>query len=82
MKKTIFLTIALIGISTLVKAQFCDPNGNIAIYSNYDGGMLKIGVDMNIPNLKIGIVSYETDCVMIIGPFVNNITRTSHVCIL
>ena len=40
-------------------AQVCNPNGNIVIFSNYDGGYLNINVDVNIPNLKIGIVSYE-----------------------
>lgn len=36
----------------------CDPQGNVAIFSNYDGGALTISVDQNIPDLKIGVVSY------------------------
>jgi hypothetical protein len=40
-------------------AQVCNPNGNIIIFSNYDGGFLNINVDVDIPNLKIGVVSYE-----------------------
>jgi PKD repeat protein len=57
-----------------INAQICNPNGNIVIFSNYDGGYLNINVDVNIPNLKIGVVSYEAVEVTLSGPFVNNIT--------
>lgn len=57
-----------------INAQICNPNGNIVIFSNYDGGYLNINVDVNIPNLKIGVVSYEAVEVTFSGPFVNNIT--------
>jgi hypothetical protein len=53
----------------------CNPNGNIVIYSNYDGGELNINVDQNIPNLKIGIVSYEFAHINISGPFAGNVTE-------
>jgi len=53
----------------------CDTNGNVVIYSNYDGGVLNINVDVNIPNLKIGVVSYEMVTINLSGPFVNNITE-------
>ncbi|WP_343631656.1 T9SS type A sorting domain-containing protein [Fluviicola sp.] len=55
-------------------AQVCNPNGNIIIFSNYDGGSLNIDVDVNIPNLKIGVVSYEAVEVTFTGAYVNNIT--------
>nr|WP_294859346.1 PKD domain-containing protein [uncultured Fluviicola sp.] len=55
-------------------AQVCNPNGNIVIFSNYDGGFLNINVDVNIPNLKIGVVSYEAVEVTFSGAYVNNIT--------
>jgi PKD repeat protein len=55
-------------------AQVCNPNGTIVIFSNYDGGFLNINVDVNIPNLKIGVVSYEAVEVTFSGPYVNNIT--------
>jgi PKD repeat protein len=55
-------------------AQVCNPNGNIIIFSNYDGGFLNINVDVDIPNLKIGVVSYEAVEVTFSGPYVNNIT--------
>ena len=55
-------------------AQICNQNGNIVIFSNYDGGILNINVDVNIPNLKIGIVSYEAVQVNLSGTYVGNIT--------
>jgi gliding motility-associated-like protein len=53
----------------------CDPNGNLVIYSNYDGGILTINVDQNIPNIKVGICTYEPIQVNFTGPFVGNITQ-------
>jgi gliding motility-associated-like protein len=53
----------------------CNGNGNLVIYSNYDGGSLNINVDQNIPNLKIGICTYEPVQVNISGPFVGNVTQ-------
>jgi gliding motility-associated-like protein len=60
-------------------AQICDPAGNVVIYSNYDGSgntagtRLNINVDANIPNLKIGICSYERVSVDISGPYAGNV---------
>lgn len=54
-------------------SQICNPNGNLIIFSNYDGGDLNINVDVNIPNLKIGIISYESIDVTFSGAFVGNI---------
>lgn len=56
-------------------AQICNPAGNLIIYSNYDGGILTINVDQNIPNLKVGICTYEPIQVTFTGPFVGNITQ-------
>jgi len=56
-------------------SPICDQNGNVVIYSNYDGGTLNINCDSNIPNLKIGICTYEPVIVNISGPFVGNITE-------
>jgi gliding motility-associated-like protein len=53
----------------------CDPAGNLIIYSNYDGGILTINVDQNIPDLRIGICTYEPIQVNFSGPFVGNITQ-------
>ena len=53
----------------------CDTMGNLIIYSNYNGGILTINVDQNIPNLKIGICTYEPVQVNFTGAFVGNITQ-------
>jgi gliding motility-associated-like protein len=60
---------------TVNSSPICDQNGNVVIYSNYDGGTLNINCDQNIPNLKIGICTYEPVIVNINGPFVGNITE-------
>lgn len=53
----------------------CDTSANIVIFSNYDGGYLNINVDKNIPNLKIGIVSYENAKITISGTYASNVTK-------
>jgi hypothetical protein len=53
----------------------CDPNGNWILFANYDGGNPNIVVDQNIPNLKIGICTYEPVNVSFSGPFVNSVTE-------
>jgi len=59
-----------------LKAQdICNPDGNVMIYSNYDGGYLTIDVDVDIPDLKIGIVSYHASDVTITGAFSANVTE-------
>lgn len=72
----IFLSgiVFLCSVSESSAQNFCDVNANIAIYSNYDGGKLVIDVDTPIINLKIGIVSYEADSIILQGAYVNNIT--------
>jgi gliding motility-associated-like protein len=56
-------------------SPICNQDGNVVIYSNYDGGTLNINCDQNIPNLKIGICTYEPVIVNIDGPFAGNITE-------
>lgn len=56
------------------QGPICDPQGNVAIYSNYDGGALTINVDLNIPDLKIGVVSYEYSRITLVGPHAANVT--------
>ncbi|MEO6165902.1 MAG: PKD domain-containing protein [Chitinophagales bacterium] len=55
--------------------SFCFPEGNVIIYSNYDGGYLNIDIDEDIPNLKIGITTYEKCEVTISGQYAGNITE-------
>lgn len=73
-----FLAGALFFASSVLslKAQtVCDPSGNLVIFTNYDGGEMTIDVDVNIPNLKIGICSYEAVRVNIAGTFSANVTQ-------
>ncbi|MDH4474367.1 MAG: T9SS type A sorting domain-containing protein [Fluviicola sp.] len=71
--RTLLLTMLSLG-GFCASAQICNQSGNIVIFSNYDGGTLNINVDVNIPNLKIGIVSYEAVEVNLSGTYVGNIT--------
>ena len=57
------------------RAQLCNPNGNLIIFTNYDGGQLNINVDANIPNLKIGVCTYEPVQITISGAFSGNVTQ-------
>jgi len=56
-------------------AQVCDPNGNLFIFSNYDGGIVTINVDQDIPDLVIAICTYEPVQVTIAGPFAANVIQ-------
>ena len=75
--KNFYLTLLCTFIFSVAHAQgtICNPTGNIVLFSNYDGGTININVDVNIPNLKIGIVSYEADSINLSGAFLNNVTE-------
>jgi hypothetical protein len=76
MKKLYFSISAMLFFAVGAKAQaFCNPSGNVIIYSNYDGGILNINVDQNIPNLKIGVCTYESVKIQISGAFASNVTE-------
>jgi hypothetical protein len=75
MLRTLLLLVATLWAAAAALSQNCSPNGNIVIFSNYDGGPLIIDVNQNIPNLKIGIASYEPTAVTFTGAFVGNITE-------
>ena len=79
MKKLYFSSL-LSFITVILSAQtiICNSNGNSMIFTNYDGGYLNINVDVNIPNLKIGVVSYEGTIITLSGTYVNNVTAVSY----
>lgn len=68
----LFIVISAVSTS---QAQICNPNGNLVIFSNYEGGTLNINVDINIPNLRIGIVSYNATQINISGSFAANVSQ-------
>lgn len=53
----------------------CNPDGNMLIMANYDGGILNINIDQNIPNLKIGVLSYEPVIVNLTGIYAANVSQ-------
>lgn len=65
----------IVGLPFFGFGQICNPVGNVMLYSNYDGGVLNIDVDVNIPNLKIGVCTYEGVTINLSGAFVSNVTE-------
>ncbi len=70
-KLVLILVLSLSGQSF---SQVCNTAGNLLIYSNYDGGIITINCDVNIPNIKIGICTYEAAEIHITGTFSSNVT--------
>jgi|LakMenEpi03Aug12_release.lakeMendotaPanAssembly.Ray.scaffolds.fasta_scaffold11358_10 hypothetical protein len=77
MTRTTVLSLCFLLLAGQVRSQgsFCSPQGNVVLFSNYDGGPLIINVDQNIPDLFIGVVSYEFTKISIVGPFAANVTQ-------
>lgn len=69
------LTLAFLLLAFAGAAQFCNTSGNVIIYANYDGGAITINVDEDIPDLHIGVCTYENCAVTITGPFASNVTE-------
>jgi len=63
------------GVTNPDVSTLCNGTGNVVIFSNIDGGTLNINVDQDIPNLKIGICTYEPVEVTISGPFAGNVAE-------
>jgi gliding motility-associated-like protein len=75
MKHEWFLNTGYQGPTNPDVSPLCNGTGNVVIFSNYDGGTLNINVDQDIPNLKIGICTYEPVEVTISGPFAGNVAE-------
>ena len=72
----LFMLIRLCLFDNPLNAQsVCNSSGNIAIFSNYDGGIININVDQNIPNLIIAVCTYEPVQINIIGPFASTVSQ-------
>lgn len=69
------ITLAILLLTSALSAQICNTSGNVIIYANYDGGALTINVDEDIPNLRIGVCTYEACEITITGPFASNVTE-------
>lgn len=68
-----FSTTTSVTIASSLSA--CSPQGNVIVFTNYDGGTLNIDVDANIPNLKIGVVTYEPVQINITGTYAANVAK-------
>jgi len=77
-KLKLILILVLLPCLSFHAQVLCNGAGNVLVYSNYDGGQLTINVDQNIPNLKIGICTYEDCSVIITGPFAGNVTAVRY----
>lgn len=55
--------------------DICHADGNVIIFSNYEGGHLTIDIDVDIPDLKIGICTYHAAEVIFTGTYAGNITQ-------
>ena len=72
--KIYFRLILVVGmLPSICLSQICSNSGDLIVYSNYNGGVLNINVDQNIPNLKIGVSSYEATQINIFGTFASNV---------
>ena len=76
--KTLLTAFTLALLPSFSNAQVCNANGNVVIFSNYDGGTLNINVDVNIPNLKIGVVSYEAVAITLSGTYASNVVEVNY----
>lgn len=72
---SLFILIQFTIISSFYSQTICSSNGNLIVYSNYDGGVLNININENIANIKIGICTYEPVQVNISGNFASNVSQ-------
>lgn len=64
---------------------FCAPDSrchtpatNLIVIGNYQGGTFAINVDKHLPNLGIGLVSYDSMNVTIGGPYASDVVGVAH----
>lgn len=75
MKNKLIILFILLFTWKIYAQNVCNQNGNLAVFSNYDGGILTIDVDQDIPNLVIAICTYEPVQVTITGAFAANVVQ-------
>ena len=56
----------------------CQPSGNRVLFTNYDGGVLNIDVDVDVPDLRIGVVAYNAVRIAITGAFAANVAQVAY----
>jgi hypothetical protein len=56
----------------------CNSNSNIIVYSNYYGGIFNLFIDVDIIDLKIGVVAYNAVEINLSGPYVSNVVNVDY----
>lgn len=74
MRKLLLFFTCIFLIYTSRGQGICNEGGSILLYSNYDGGTLNINIDENIPDIRIGLCSYESITVNITGTYADNVS--------
>lgn len=78
MKRNLLLSFFLLSMRLAFGQGICNEAGNIIIFANYDGGELNINIDENIPDIQIGICTYESIDVNISGTYASNVTKVTY----
>lgn len=78
MRFLILVATSALPFALCAQGTFCSPQGNVALFSNYDGGALTIRVDQDIPDLHIGVVSYEYATITVTGPYAGNVVAVHY----
>lgn len=75
-----FLFVLALAAASATHAQvgLCDPAGNRVLFTNYDGGVLTIDVDVDVPDLRIGVVAYNAVRVEVSGQYAANVAQVAY----
>ena len=71
----LFVLSVLAAGSASSQAEACDPAGNRVLFTNYDGGVLTIDVDVDVPDLRIGVVAYNAVRIVVSGAYAANVSQ-------
>lgn len=74
----LFALVVFFGLTGNAQGNFCSGGGNVILFTNYDGGNLTINVNQNIPNIRIGVVSYEAVSITLTGTYASNVTEVRY----
>lgn len=78
LRKFIFLITSLASGTASSQVETCDPAGNRVLFTNYDGGVLTIDVDVDVPDLRIGVVAYNAVRIVVTGAYAANVAQVAY----
>lgn len=76
--------VLLLGVALLVvgavrsQVEACQPSGDRVLFTNYDGGVLNIDVDVDVPDLRIGVVAYNAVRIAVTGAYAANVAQVAY----